>query len=153
MPSLRARYACVRAGLYRVHALARVPRGLCPCQAYGFAPFWCGWIKRPTARFWARAMRWHRRGLFLALLAHFGALLGLCWRRAMLARARAGLQCLFSCISAQCWMAIQYIGYGLAYGLAYGIAWAWPALSVWLRLAGACLLSIHRIMKPGLLVR
>ena len=37
------------------------------------------------------------------------------------------------------WRAYSTVGYGLAYGLAYGIARAWPALSVWLRLAGGLL--------------
>ena len=77
---------------------------------------------------------------------------GPCWAfaRAVQCWAGRGRACnaCFHCTNAQCWTAIQCAGYGLAYVLAYGLDWAGLALSVWLRLAGACLLSIHRIMKP-----
>ena len=49
-----------------------------------------------VARFWGWPIRWPTLALFLALLGRFWALLGLCWRRAMLAAAWARLQCLFS---------------------------------------------------------
>ena len=67
-----------------------------------------------------------------------------CW-----AGACAGLRCLFSLYG--CTVLCGYtvcLAYGIAYGLAYGIEWARPALSLWLRPARACFLSIHRIMKP-----
>ena len=132
-----------------------------------WARVWRGyndWISGPTARFWARAMRWHRRVLFLALLAHFGALLGLCGGLAMLGRARAGLRCLFSLDECTVLGAHTVcLAYGLAYVLAYGIARARLALGVWFSAHGGLLqrlpkqatrrgkvamLSIHRIMKP-----
>ena len=84
-----------------------------------------------TARFWYWPIRCPTRGLFLALLAHFGALLGLCGGRAMLGRARPGLQCLFSLDKCTVLGARTVcLAYGLAYVLAYGIARAWLALSV-----------------------
>ena len=129
-----------------------------------FAPKWCGRFKRPVARFWYWPIRWPTRGLFLALLAHFGALLGLCCWLAMLGRAREHAACLFSLDECTVLGAHTVcLAYGLAYVLAYGIARAWPALGVRLGLAGGLLqrlpkqatrrgkvamLSIHRIMKP-----
>ena len=73
---------------------ARVYHGLQRMARAGDGMLWRGYnnrFKRPVARFWYWPIRWHTRGLFLALLAHFGALLGLCAGLAMLARARAGL--------------------------------------------------------------
>ena len=94
-------------------------------------------------------MRWHRRGLLVALLAHLVALAGLRVWLAMLGKLGAGLRCLFSLY--ECTVLGGHtvcLAYGLAYVLAYGIARARLALGVWSRLAGACLLSIYRIMKP-----
>ena len=39
------------------------------------------------------------------------------------------------------------MAYGLAYVLAYGIALAWPALSVWLRLAGLAVTATEASRK------
>ena len=108
-------------------------------SSWAFAPFWCGRFKRPTARFWCWPIRWPTLALFLALLAHFGALLGLCCWRAMLGKLGAGLQCLFSLDECTVLGAHTVcIAYGLAYVLAYGIALAMLALGVWFSAHWAC---------------
>ena len=68
------------------------------------------------------------------------ALLGLCVWLAMLAGRERACDACFHCMNAQRWARIQHgMVYGIAYGLGYGIARAWPALGVWLRLAGGLL--------------
>ena len=139
--------ACV-AWARRVYALALIPRGS-PCwQAGHLHHFGAGDLTGLEGG--------EAGGLCTGLPWRFSwpcwPDLGPCWAFA------AGLQCCamrgracdacFHCTNAQCWMAIQHQRYVLAYVLAYGIAHARLALSVWLRLARACLLSIHRMMEP-----
>lgn len=102
-----------------------------------------GYNKRfngPTVRFWGWPIGWPRRGVLRALAGLWRALLGLCVWLAMLGELGAGLLCLFSlCKTTVLGAHTVGLAYGLAYVLAYGIALAWPALGVWLMLAGGLL--------------
>ena len=117
MPGCHATRTLTRARRVGVRG-ALIPRSRRAVKA-GVARVWRGYnnrFKRPAARFWCWPIRWPTRGLFLALLGLLGALAGLCCWRAMLRRARAGLQCLFSLY--ECAVLGGHT-VCLAYGLAY----------------------------------
>ena len=85
-------------------------------------------------------MVWPSPRILRALLGLWRALLGLCVWLAMRAGCARACDACFHCMNAQRWARIQHgMVYGIAYGLGYGIALAWPAPSVWLRLAGGLL--------------
>lgn len=142
-PCSGACYARVNAGGARAGARARDYHALSWLSRAGKARVWRGYNKRfngPTAGFWGWPIGWPRRGVLRALAGLWRALLGLCVWLAMLGACGRACDACFHCAKPQCWACIQHgMVYGLAYVLAYGIALAWPALGVWLMLAGGLL--------------